>query len=985
MGHLRKIVCVLVFACLTASTVVGQNAISGTIAGVVKDATGAVLPGVTVEVASPALIEKVRVAVTDDQGNYKVLELRPGSYTVTFTLPGFSTLKREGLDLTTGFTATVNAEMKVGAVEETITVSGAAPVVDVQRVTQSNVLSRAVLDTIPTGRTIQGYAALTVGASVNSTLVDTGGNRGEQYGHIAIHGGRENDGKLNIEGLRYNNMVNSGSGSNRHYFVNQAAVQEINLETGGMSAETENGGVVMNVIPKDGGNDFKLYVSINGTNGDLQASNITDELRARGANAATALKKVWDYGAGLGGPIKRDTLWFYTAHRWWGAQEYPPNTYYNKNAHSLTYAPDLSRPGNTDLYQQDHSVRLTWQPAAKHKFTFADSQQSSCLCFQGIELRAPEASIHFKYAPIYFLTSTWTYPRTNRLLIEAGAAYMHNMTQPQLIPGVNDTDISVTELSNGIVYNSPPGSTASIQSMMGHDVYYGQHNERFGVSYITGSHAFKVGGTTHHGVANFGGVYLNQDISYGFRFGVPIQLTQWATPAHSEQTEKWNLGLYAQDQWTVRNLTLNLGVRYDSINSYVPAQARQATRYVPAAQFARIDNVPNWKDVSPRLGAAYDLFGNAKTALKGYLGRYVNAQAAGIASVVNPANAIVLGATRTWTDTNRNFVPDCDLFSNVANGECGALSDRAFGTVRTTRRYDPALLEGFGLRDYTWQGSASVQHELRRGLSLNVGYFRTWFGNFTTTDNQAVTPADYDTYCITAPSDPRLAQFGGKQQCGLYDVRPAKFGQVDNLITKAEKFGKQSEAYNGLDVTFVAKFHKGTLLQGGVGTGRTVTDNCFVVDSPEQARSGFCHISPPWSAGTQVKFAAVYPLAYGLQASANLQNMPGYPITATYVATNAEVAPSLGRNLSSGANGTVTINLIPNNTLFEKRFTQLDLRLTKAFKFNKTARLQGMFDVYNVLNSGSVLNSITRYGPTWLTPTRILGARLFKFGTQLDW
>jgi hypothetical protein len=981
---LRK--CCSAFAALlvlAAGTAFGQNAASGSIAGVVKDTTGAVLPGVTVEAASPALIEKVRTAVTDDKGNYKLLDLRPGSYTVTFTLPGFSTFKRDGIELTTGFTATVNGDLKVGSLEETVTVSGAAPTVDVQRVSASQVLSRETLDSIPTGRTIQGYAALTVGAAVSAGLVDVGGNQGERYGHIAIHGGREGDGMLNIDGMRFNNMVNSGSGANRHYFINQGAVQEVNLETGGMNAESDTAGVAVNAVPKDGGNTFAFYGNVNGTNGSLQSSNITDALRARGANAATSLRKMWDYNAGVGGPLQKDKLWFYTAHRWWGTQSYPPNTYYDKNPDPFQYTPDLDRPGYSDLYQRDNSVRFTYQASARHKFTVSNSFQNSCFCFQAVETRAPEASIDFRYSPINLFQTTWSYPRTNKLLVEAGMSYMHNMTNPSLIEGVKDTDISITEATTGIVYNSPPGSVQV--AMLGTDVYYGQHNERFSVSYITGSHALKIGTQTRQGVADFGSIDVNQSISYTFRNGAPLSLTQWATPAPSVQKEKLSLGIFLQDQWTLNRLTLNLGVRYNYQNSYVPAQERPATRFVPAARFDKIENVPNWHDVTPRLGAAYDLFGNGKTAIKGYLGRFVNAHGVSFAQISNPANAIVLRADRTWTDANGNFTPDCDLVSSVANGECGALSDRAFGTVRITTRLDDSVLSGFGVRDYTWQANAAFQHEIRPGLGLNIGYFRTWFGNFTATDNTLVAPSDFDPFCVTAPTDSRLGDYSGRQMCGLYDVNPSRFGQNNNLIVQAKDFGKRTEVFNGVDITFNYKFGKGGMLQGGTGIGRTVTDNCIVIDSPQAGRDGYCKITPPWSANTQLKLAAVYPLPGQFQIAANFQNMPGFAQAAQMLVTNAAIAPSLGRNLAAGAAGTALVDILPANTLFEDRFNQVDLRLTKILRVGKTGRIQARFDAYNITNSSSVLSSVSRIGAQWLRPTNILGARTFKLGAQVDW
>ena len=353
--------------------------------------------------------------------------------------------------------------------------------------------------------------------------------------------------------------------------------------------------------------------------------------------------------------------------------------------------------------------------------------------------------------------------------------------------------------------------------------------------------------------------------------------------------------------------------------------------------------------------------------------------------------------TRNWNDTNGNYIPDCDLLNPAVNGECGAWSDLSFGQVRAPNTiYADDALRGFNIQPYNWQSSASVQQELRRGMAVNVAYFRTWYGNFFATDNLLVTPADYDPFCITVPVDSRLPN-SGQQACGLYDIRPAAFGPVNNLVTQASHYGKQTEVFNGIDVNLTARFGRGGLFQGGVATGQLVSDNCFVVDSPQQARPGFCHVSQPWSAATQVKFSVVYPLPWDLQASAVFQNTPGFPIAATYVATNAEIKPSLGRDLGScrGAavcNGTATLGnattggLIPLNTLFDDRIQQLDVRFTRVFRMAKT-RLRANADVYNIFNGSTILNENTRWATTnnqWQNATQVMGGRLVKFSAQFE-
>src|SRR5262249_33429164 len=248
---------------------------------------------------------------------------------------------------------------------------------------------------------------------------------------------------------------------------------------------------------------------------------------------------------------------------------------------------------------------------------------------------------------------------------------------------------------------------------------------------------------------------------------------------------------------------------------------------------------------NPRLGVAYDLFGNGRTALKTFIGRYMGQLTATIGNANNPMVTSVNTVQRTWTDSNGNYVPDCDLRLPTANGECGGISDLNFGKVNpNATRWDPEVLRGFGARDYFWDFGAEVQHEIRRGLSASAGYYRSWFGNFRVTDNLAVTADDFSPFCVVAPVDSRLPGGGGYQVCSLYDVAPARFGQVTNLVTAASRYGKQTQVNDFFSVNLNTRFGPGIQLGGGLDTGRTVTDSCFVVDSPQQLL--YCRNSVPF-------------------------------------------------------------------------------------------------------------------------------------------
>src|SRR5438874_5494080 len=396
---------------------------TGNIAGVVRDTTGAVMPGVTVEATSPALIEKVRSATTDSQGLYRIVDLRPGTYTVVFTLTGFSTLRRNGIELTTGFTATVNADLRVGTIEETVTVTGASPVVDVQNVQQQITLSRAMLDALPTSRRPAQLVTLIVGANAGGTNFHDVGGVGSDRGFFGVHGQRPDDMTYNVAGM--DSRVFSGGG----FQYNAHTFQEVVVETAAGSAEATTGGVQINIVPKDGGNRFSGSLSAEFTGPGLTSDNLTDDLRARGLTAAPSGRRYYDVGGGLGGPIKRDTLWFFVASRREDRSLYQVGNYYNKLQGTLFYEPDFSRPAYNRDYSTDYSLRLTWQAAAKHKIVLAHTQHPACQCTFAIleqvsplPLVAPEAVAEHHYDPQFLSTANYTYPATNRLLIEASGS-----------------------------------------------------------------------------------------------------------------------------------------------------------------------------------------------------------------------------------------------------------------------------------------------------------------------------------------------------------------------------------------------------------------------------------------------------------------------------------------------------------------------------------------------------------------------------------
>jgi hypothetical protein len=1009
-----RIVVLFALALLIPSALYAQ----ASIAGVVKDASGGVLPGVTVEAASPALIEKTRTAVTDGAGQYRIENLRPGVYSVTFTLSGFSTTKREGVELSGFFTANVSADLRVGAVAETITVTGETPVVDVQNASRQTVLSKDVLNAIPTAGSYNAVLVLVPGLFGGQQDVSTGPcNSCTFSAHGAIlSGGRANsEARLLLDGLSI--AVPQAGGTN--YLTDTRNSQEINFTTSGSQAEVESGGPVMNIIPRTGGNIFAGNGFASWANDSLQGSNYTPELQAAGLAAPNPLVKLYDFNGAVGGPVQKDRIWFFTTARSQGASSKIP-IFYNKNQgdpNAWLYVPDLNHQAVNDKTWVNGSMRLTTQLTPRNKLNlFWDEQNVCSKCENGGNysnaLTSPEANGFGDLYPMRAQQATYASPVSNKLLLEGGFGYFFSRWGGRAKDNPNTESLVkvVEQCTAGCPANGNiPNLTYRSQTV---DLFSDGRNKnttitwRASMSYVSGSYSLKVG---YQG-SQLGDIRsANQGpnaLRYRFNNGVPNQLTMFI---NQFQNDLWmrDDALFAQGQWTANHLTLQGGLRFDRAWSWSPAQQEGPTRFLPVPLiYPETPGVDSYKDLTPRMAATWDVFGDGKTALKANVGKYLEATiTASNYGIANPTSRIISNVSRNWTDSNGNFAPDCDLLNPVAQdlhlqgGDvCGAFSNANFGKSVYSNTIDPAILTGWGTRPSDWAFGVSLQRQVLPRVSVEVGYVRRWFQGFIATDNLAVSPSDFGQFSVTAPVDSRLPGGGGQTISGLYDVNPAQFGLTNNYITSADNFGKQYQRFNGIDVSADARPRNGLTLQGGFSFGKSTADTCDIrAKLPESAPlNPFCHVETGYLPQYKLIGAYVIPkidvqasLAYSGKAGIQVSGFGtpagvGGALAANYTVANSVIAPQLGRSLSGGAPN-ATVNLIDPGVLYGDRVNEVDVRLGKIFKVGRTKATVGV-DVYNLLNSAAILSYNQAFipGGSWLTPTSELSARFAKLSVQFD-
>jgi hypothetical protein len=1017
-------------ACLAVALFVLPSAAhaQASITGVVKDTSGAVLPGVTVEAGSPALIEKVRSAVTDESGRYRVVDLRPGTYSVTFTLTGFQTVRREGIELPGAFTATVDADLRVGSIEETITVTGESPMVDVQSIRRQTVLDSETITSIPATRAYNSLMQL-----MPNTVTQAGAAMDTQVvpGMVVFGGagGRTNEGRVNVDGISVGSAFNGAGVSS--YIADVGNAREVTMTTSGGLGEAEGGGPSLNIVPKEGGNSIRGSFYTAGVTEGMIGSNYSDDLRNQGLRAPGETRKVWDFNLGMGGPIKADRLWYFFTFRDEGSERSVPGMFANANAGDptkWTYVADTTRPAVNAASYRMMSIRLTSQVTPRNKVAIFWDEQKPCeggaaFGYSGSACRtsgndlvyggstaaptpsasatlAPETAAYRDYGNRVY-QAKWTAPASNRLLLEAGMGSYRSRWGGKEVPGLNTQDMIrvVEQCATGCANNGGiPGLTYRSGNWSSNINWNTQWNAA--VSLVTGSHSLKFG---------YQGALLYDDrknftnsefLQYRVNNGRPDQLTQ-SISAYGIHQRVRSDAFYAQEQWTRGRMTLQGALRYDHAWSYFPEQTVGPVRFFPTAKtYPHTVGVEGYHDLWPRGGVAYDVFGTGKTSVKVNIGRYLEAaQNGGFFSALNPTGRLSTTTSRSWTDSNQNFRADCDLLNRAAQnltatgGDiCGASTNVNFGTEVFDSTLDPTLLAGWGVRPGDWQWGASLQQEVLPRVAVEVGYQRRWLVNFATTDNRSRAAADHTMFGITIPTDPRLPGGGGGVLEGLYNVTStAATRPNDNFQTLATTYADRSQATDSINLNVTARPRSGLVLQGGFNTANTNSASCDLrALLPETAPTNpWCDTSSGWV--TRVTALGTYTVPkIDVLVAGTLRSDQGGDLAANWVAPNSATV-GLNRPFAGIAGQTITVNLIEPGSVYGDRVNQIDLRFAKILRLGRTRTNVG-FDIYNIANSAPVLTynqtfvlpSAANPNGSWLTPNSVLQPRFVKLSAQID-
>ena len=1065
-----------------------------TITGSVTDNTGGVLPGVTVEAASPVMIEGSRLAFTDGTGRYTIVGLDPGIYTVTMSLPGFSTFVQEGIELQAQFTLTINGALSVGALEETITVSGAAPVVDVQSAARTEVLQRDVIDALPTPRNTQSIGYLAQG--VRLTRPDVGGAQMMEQVRMSAHGANARHTTMQVDGMMVNSQMGDGLIMN---YNNQALSQEMAVSTSGSPAEVSAGGLRLNMIPKDGGNQISGSTYVGFTlNRGWQADNFTQNLQDLGLESNQGISNIHDINPALGGPILQDKLWYFASFRAISVDEIYPGGF------SPTFRSDATSADIDDYFlnfSKDHPavesvedavsnqyvrsglLRLTSQVTPRNKVSayldriFKSKDREFVAGTEPIRAGSHRNPEHANY---HTFQTKWTSTISSRALLEVGYSQVYErlLVESQPLHQLQQVDPNARSLRHAtpsdlrICIETPCywdagydqtgpwyadtrvydiGRSTTLNNYWG-DVWV-TPSDRFypnaSFSYVTGSHNFKAGMQWSFG--NDGDTRdRNGHVMPEYREGVPETVRVFNTPTSWNTFVRADRGIYLQDTWTRDRLTINAGLRFERFesesNTFRTGVRLPAGRFIDSRNSPAFDQGPFWTDYAPRLSVVYDLFGDARTALKFSMNRFMRPYASGHAERYSPylerwerrdwldcALDPAIHATSTVGCANANQLaglPASPDFYLSTNGD-GIAQDHEIGEVENTAVFSSGATAAAGSRpdldlqrEYNWEYSASIQHEIAPRVSLTVAYYRRVFGDLeqranlglaACADPSNATPGvpcgDWLPFAVNF-DDPAQSNGMGRvaylnsigQGVDLYDGQLIAFNRLSNadyLVQygtpyKTDNLDATSDInrnyYNGLELSLQARLPNGGTIFGGWTAHQHVQDTCGLTSNPNGVfqedlirddedilRGGqFCDQSAlgmPFR--NDFKLFGAYPLPGDFQISGSIQAYSGaerelrWTIPAGYY-------PNGQRTTSSA------IQLFAPGTNYFDYWTQVDIAIRRIFRVGNY-EYSAQADIYNLMNASAIVDENDGYGSGYARPSRLLQGRLLRIALQMKW
>jgi hypothetical protein len=943
--------------------------------------------------------------VTDDQGRYTIIDLRQGTYTVTFTLPGFSTVVRDAVELPANFTATINADMKVGALAETITVSGQTPLVDVSQAARTQVITRDIIDSLPTTRNIMSIGNMVPGIRLGTP--DIGGSRAMEQTNPRGHGLGNTHTVQQVDGM----SVNSQETSNQQSYYNDALSAEVAVTTAAQTAENQSGGMRVNAIPKDGGNIASGSVFLGGSDGNWQSDNISDYLKTQNISSGNGIVHIQNFNASLGGPVKKDKVWFFAAVRHISTDETVANTPLFLVAPNGDFIRSM-----LDQYIRDTLGRLTWQIDQKNKlaafmqrtwkrkgkdFSFGQDPRSGTQ-------RDPHKG-HYAIG-----NAKYTNTLTSKILLEAGysTAYQHwtGLNQPY-----NDYDRYLADgvTINPLWFNNARATDSALNINPNCAYAFGctawisngqdQRTEDTrrvvvgSMSYVTGSHNIKFGFQDSFGPVH---VYTDRqaDLVLNYTNGRPATVTVYSTPSNRFSHVNYDLGYYIQDSWTLKRLTLSPGIRVENFSSMIEATAMPSGRFVGSRFFNERRDVPTWNgDVAPRFAMAYDLFGNGKTALKFGWSKYYEPLTGGFADTYAPG---VQNENRNWFDCTINAAATgCATGAALATDNDGIAQNHEIGPGSATfglaaeRDFDPSVK-----RQSNIETMASVSHQLTSRLSMTFGYYHRTFDNIRATDRTLVNAGDYVAFTAPMPAlaSPNLA--GGVDATLNGIITPgAPFTMYSYTKSQAtfnaspqldRNVGYQS-IYNGIDVSVQGRLPRGSTVIASWTMEKNLSVFCANDDNPNGVSTNDLYTGTAVTAGGpycdqrdfdvpfthEMKAAGNYPLPYGVEVGAVLQSYAGLPRIVTWQPA-ANLYPGGVRNKQE------TVFLNAPGTLFYPRYNQLDLNVKKNFRAGRKT-FSGQVDFFNALNGNAVFTRNNAIGTSLGQVQTILQGRVIRLAFQM--